>query len=101
MKILIQRHLPFLPDDRGLLIRCFNSEHLNLGVEMQMSNSLEVLLCLQKNRFWKIYIEVSHNLMTPIMSISGAATVLEDLVDEYKDSIGDKDVTNEDHHEIS
>src|SRR5690606_2516588 len=44
---------------------------------------------------------VSHDLMTPIMSISGAATVLEDLVDEYKDSIGDRDVTIEDHHEIS
>ena len=39
--------------------------------------------------------------MTPIMSISGAATVLEDLVDEYKESIGDNDVTNEDHYEIS
>lgn len=45
--------------------------------------------------------KVSHNLMTPIMSISGAATVLEDLVDEYKESIGDNDVTNEDHYEIS
>jgi len=44
---------------------------------------------------------ISHNLMTPIMSIAGVSVALIDLKDEYKDSINDKLVTTEDHYEIS
>ena len=44
---------------------------------------------------------ISHNLMTPIMSIAGISVALEDLKNEYKESIGDPSVTKEDHHEIS
>ncbi|MFZ5989508.1 MAG: substrate-binding domain-containing protein [Bacillota bacterium] len=44
---------------------------------------------------------ISHNLMTPIMSISGACVGLKDLVEEYKDSIGDNEVTLDDHYEIA
>ena len=44
---------------------------------------------------------IAHNLKTPIMSISGATRGLEDLIQEYNDSIGDLEVTNEDHHEIA
>lgn len=44
---------------------------------------------------------IAHNLKTPIMSISGAAEGLTDLVTEYNKSVGDPEVTNEDHHEIA
>lgn len=44
---------------------------------------------------------IAHNLKTPIMSISGAAEGLTDLVTEYDKSIGDKDVTEQDHHDIA
>ena len=44
---------------------------------------------------------IAHNLKTPIMSISGAAEGLSDLVKEYDTSIGDKDVTEQDHHDIA
>lgn len=44
---------------------------------------------------------VSHNLKTPIMSISGAAEGLTDLINEYDASIGDPEVTNNDHHAIA
>lgn len=44
---------------------------------------------------------IAHNLKTPIMSISGAAEGLTDLIKEYDTSIGDKDVTENDHHEIA
>jgi DNA-binding LacI/PurR family transcriptional regulator/signal transduction histidine kinase len=44
---------------------------------------------------------ISHNLMTPIMSIAGLAAALEDLNNEYRDSIGDESVTIEDHLEIN
>lgn len=44
---------------------------------------------------------IAHNLNTPIMSIAGAVEYLNDLVEEYKDSIDDDSVTREDHHEIA
>ena len=44
---------------------------------------------------------IAHNLKTPIMSISGAVEGLNDLVNEYNSSIGDIEVTNQDHHEIA
>lgn len=44
---------------------------------------------------------IAHNLKTPIMSISGAAEGLTDLIKEYDESIGDPEVTNDDHHAIA
>lgn len=44
---------------------------------------------------------IAHNLKTPIMSIAGAAEGLSDLSKEYRESIGDPEVTIEDHMEIS
>lgn len=44
---------------------------------------------------------ISHNLKTPIMSISGAAEGLTDLINEYDLSIGDPEVTSDDHHAIA
>mgnify|MGYP005778089563 FL=1 len=44
---------------------------------------------------------IAHNLKTPIMSISGTAEGLTDLIKEYDESIGDPEVTNDDHHAIA
>ena len=44
---------------------------------------------------------IAHNLKTPIMSISGATEGLKDLINEYRDSVGDSSVTLEDHKEIA
>lgn len=44
---------------------------------------------------------IAHNLKTPIMSISGATEGLSDLIEEYKNSINDPNVTIDDHHEIA
>ncbi len=44
---------------------------------------------------------IAHNLKTPIMSISGAAEGLHDLVSEYDASIDDPRVTHQDHHDIA
>lgn len=44
---------------------------------------------------------IAHNLKTPIMSISGAAEGLRDLVKEYDSSIDDPEVNSQDHHEIA
>ncbi|NLW26625.1 substrate-binding domain-containing protein [Acetivibrio saccincola] len=110
---------PLFFDREHLGIMCVDATNANpLELQMlkiQVSNSLKgALMLLERGNVKRLLPEneslallghllgnVSHDLMTPIMSISGAATVLEDLVDEYKDSIGDRDVTIEDHHEIS
>lgn len=44
---------------------------------------------------------IAHNLKTPIMSISGAAEGLNDLIKEYDSSIEDPEVTPYDHHDIA
>lgn len=44
---------------------------------------------------------IAHNLKTPIMSISGGIEALKDLTYEYRDSIGDKSVNEQDHREIA
>lgn len=44
---------------------------------------------------------IAHNLKTPIMSIAGAAEGLTDLVKEYDSSVGDPEVTPQDHHDIA
>jgi signal transduction histidine kinase len=44
---------------------------------------------------------IAHNMKTPIFSISGAAEGLTDLINEYKSSIVDPEVTIEDHLAIA
>ena len=44
---------------------------------------------------------IAHNLKTPIMSISGYLVAMEKLADEYRDSIGNPNVTKEDFEEIT
>ena len=44
---------------------------------------------------------IAHNLKTPIMSISGAAEGLTDLVKEYDSSIDDPEFNSQDHHDIA
>lgn len=44
---------------------------------------------------------IAHNLKTPIMSISGAAEGLNDLIKEYDSSIDDPEVNSNDHHDIA
>ncbi len=44
---------------------------------------------------------IAHNLKTPIMSISGGIEALKDLTYEYRDSIDDKSVTEQDHKDIA
>ena len=44
---------------------------------------------------------ITHNLKTPIMALSGSILALEELIGEYKTSVGDDTVSQDDHHEIA
>ena len=44
---------------------------------------------------------IAHNLKTPIMSIAGAVQGLDNLINEYDESIDDPLVNSQDHHDIA
>lgn len=44
---------------------------------------------------------IAHNLKSPIFAISGGVEQLQCLTDEYRDSVGDPDVNDEDNREIA
>lgn len=43
---------------------------------------------------------IAHNLKTPIMSVSGSASMLDNLVTEWRESLGDPEITEEDYRAI-
>ena len=77
-------------------------QDLNIQYINQIKNNQDTLM--EKERLaslGQLIGGISHNLKTPIMSISGAAEGLTDLINEYDTSIGDPEVTNDDHHAIA
>lgn len=44
---------------------------------------------------------IAHNLKSPILAISGGVDQVQCLASEYRDSVGDPEVTDDDHREIS
>ena len=90
-------------DEIGDLIKTYNKiqqltvEHLN-----QIHNSQETLMERERlASLGQLIGGIAHNLKTPIMSISGAAEGIKDLVNEFDNSIGNSIVTEEDYHEIA
>ncbi|HHV29995.1 substrate-binding domain-containing protein [Acetivibrio mesophilus] len=98
---------------------CFevvNDDVLNFEpIRGQISNTLNsALMLMERSKIEESFREterlaslgqliggISHNLMTPIMSISGACFGLEDLINEYRTSIEDPSVTVQDHKDIA
>lgn len=108
--------LYFEEDNFGLL--CFelvNDDVVQFeSLRAQISNILNgALILLEKDKIKRVLVEserlvslghlvggISHNLMSPIMSISGVTVAMEGFIDEYEDSLGDSQVTKEDFIEI-
>lgn len=90
-------------DEIGTLVSEFNIiQNLNQQHITQIQDNQDMLM--EKERLaslGQLIGGISHNLKTPIMSISGAAEGLTDLIKEYEASVGDSDVTVEDHHAIA
>lgn len=90
-------------DEFGNLIISYNKiQELTKYNVAQLHDNQETLM--EKERLaslGQLIGGIAHNLKTPIMSISGAAEGLTDLVKEYDVSIDDPEVNHEDHHEIA
>ena len=112
-------HLPVKSNNKeqyfNVEINSIMSENSSLGVlvlwkdttqhmiDMQTIQSSQEML-MEKERLaslGQLIGGIAHNLKTPIMSISGAAEGLSDLIKEYDSSIEDEQVTIQDHHDIA
>jgi len=102
--VLEADNLPVTSNDEigELTIQFNNIQDLTKQHVSQIKNNQDTLM--EKERLaslGQLIGGISHNLKTPIMSISGAAEGLTDLINEYDTSIGDPEVTNDDHHAIA
>ncbi len=90
-------------DELGELTVAFNKiQDLTKRNIEQIHNSQESLMERERlASLGQLIGGIAHNLKTPIMSISGAAEGLSDLVKEYDSSIEDPEVNSQDHHEIA
>ncbi len=111
----LERHFSHLNKYFNIEINSINSDSSYLGTLIlfkDITQHKRDLETIEKNQ--EILIErerlatlgqmiggIAHNLKTPIMSISGATEGILDLVNEYKNSISDPEVTIQDHLEIA
>lgn len=103
-KTTTNKKLPVISNDEiGDLVISFNKvQDLNNNRIMQIKDNQETLMESERlASLGQLIGGIAHNLKTPIMSISGAAEGLTDLVKEYDSSIEDPEVNNQDHHDIA
>ena len=103
-KIDYNQKMPVVSNDElGDLVISFNKilDLENRHAE-QMEKNQEILVEQERlSSLGQLIGGIAHNLKTPIMSISGASQAVRELVKEYDASIGNPQVTAEDHHEIA
>ena len=98
------KKLPVVSNDEiGDLVTSFNKvQELTRHNIEQIHSSQDILVERERlASLGQMIGGIAHNLKTPIMSISGAAEGLTDLIKEYNASVGDPDVTPKDHHDIA
>ncbi len=90
-------------DEFGSLIIAFNKiQELTKNNIKQIQDNQDTLMEQERlASLGQLIGGIAHNLKTPIMSISGAAEGLSDLVKEYDSSIDDPEVNSNDHHDIA
>lgn len=103
-KVGLNEKLPVTSNDEiGELLVAFNDiQSLTKQNINQIENSQAILLERERlASLGQMIGGIAHNMKTPIMSISGAAEGLTELVGEYIASISNPTVTTEDHKEIA
>lgn len=103
-KLLYNKKLPVISNDEfGDLVIAFNKvQALTHEQITQIQNNQSMLMERERlASLGQLIGGIAHNLKTPIMSISGAAEGLTDLIKEYDSSIDDPEVNSQDHHDIA
>ena len=90
-------------DEIGDLVKAFNKVQERERKYIQdIKNQQKVIVEREKLvSLGQMISGLTHNLKTPLMSLSVAISSLTDLVEEYQASIGDRRVTDQDHYEIA
>ena len=99
-----EQKMPVLSNDElGDLVISFNKIlDLEKKHAQEMEKNQEIIVEQERlSSLGQLIGGIAHNLKTPIMSIAGASQAVRDLVKEYDASIGNPQVTQEDHHEIA
>ncbi len=102
--VINEKILPITSNDEiGELTVAFNDiQKLTKDNIEQINNNQQMLMERERlASLGQLIGGIAHNLKSPIMSISGATEGLNDLIKEYDSSIGDSEVTNDDHHAIA
>ncbi len=103
-KVNLDKKIPIASNDEiGELIVAFNKIQELTKANIKSINEQQEMI-LEKERLaslGQMIGGIAHNLNSPIMSIACLIDSLNNLANEYKNSIGDRDVTNEDHTEIA
>lgn len=101
---IYSKKLPITSNDEiSDLTKAFNKiQKLTQSNVEQLKDTQETLMEAERlSSLGQLIGGIAHNLKTPIMSISGAAEGLTDLVKEYDSSIDDPEVNSQDHHDIA
>lgn len=90
-------------DELGDLVISFNKIlDLEKHHAEQMEKNQEILVEQERlSSLGQLIGGIAHNLKTPIMSIAGASQGIRELINEYEASIGNEQVTVQDHHDIA
>ena len=99
-----EQKMPVLSNDElGDLVISFNKIlDLEKKHAKEMEKNQEILVEQERlSSLGQLIGGIAHNLKTPIMSIAGASKAIRDLTNEYDASIGNPQVTAEDHHDIA
>ena len=90
-------------DEIGELVDAFNKiQKMNLNQINTIKENHEILMEHERlASLGQMIGGIAHNLKTPIFSIVGGLEGLNDLIDEYEESIEDERVTDEDMHSIA
>lgn len=100
----LNKKLPVTSNDEiGDLVIAFNEiqEMTKQNIDTIKSNQQILLEQERLASLGQMIGGIAHNMKTPIMSVSGAAEGLTELVGEYIASIDNPQVTSEDHKEIA
>ena len=100
----LDKKLPVTSNDEiGDLVIAFNKIQLREKEHIEEMEEQQEIITEQERlaSLGQLIGGIAHNMRTPIMSIAGAIEGLRDLVAEYEESIGDKNVTEADHREIA
>ncbi len=100
----LEKRIPVTSNDEiGNLVIAFNKiqdrekQHIK-----QVKENQQILLERERlATLGQMFVGITHNLRSPIMSIAGGLEALKELIKEYEESIDNDNVTKADHHEIA